>query len=219
VTAECMAPIQGTRARIMRLNECGLPVTGAGSLIVFDGFVQVQVAPQYEDGVVYQKRRADGSFCVNRRGQDEFLRDQVQLEFCAIEPDAVVITTGQTIIASGATGSGFWQLEGKVNARWSLEIWQADDATCTGATVRHAYWLWPNLSAARINDFTVQNDVFAWSVTAFSEKLNTGFGVPGTDLVPSYVANGHRAFNIHRVPLPALTSAGADCGAVSLTLP
>jgi hypothetical protein len=214
-----MSPIQGTRARIMRLDSCGLPVSGSGSLIVMDGFVQVQVAPQFEDGVIYQKRKANGSFCVNRRGNDEFLRDELQFEFCSVNPDAMAITTGQTLISSGTTGTGFWQLEGSVQARWSLEVWQIDDATCTGVTPRFAYWLWPHINAARLNDFTIANDVLSWTITGNTEKLNTGFSVPGTDLVPSYVANGHRAFNIVRIAPPAVTDTGVDCGAQTLTLP
>jgi hypothetical protein len=61
----CAAPIQGTRMRIIKLDTCGVPVTGAGSQIVTDGFVQVAVSQQYEDGTEYQLRNAAGAFCVN----------------------------------------------------------------------------------------------------------------------------------------------------------
>ena len=216
MVARCISPIQGSRARIMRLDECGLPVAGAGSLIVLDGFVSVSPSPQYEDGTTYQKRKADGSYCVNRRAPDQFTRDEVSVEFCSIDPDAVVITTGQTLVSSGATGTGFWIKEGLVSARWSLEVWQADSDTCTGATPQYAYWIWPNLSAARLNDMTIEDDVLEWTLTAFSEKANVGFALAGpTDPIPVPVpANAHRGFNVTTVPPPATTG----CGAASLSL-
>jgi hypothetical protein len=217
MVADCIAPIQGTRARIMRLDSCGAPVTGAGSLIVIDGFVNAAVSPQYEDGTVYQKKKADGSNCVNRRAPDNFLRDQITFEFCSIDPDAVVITTGATLVSSGSTGTGFWVKEGAMTARWSLELWQADSLTCTGASPRFAYWAWPHLAAARLNDMTIEDNTLVWSVTANTEQANLTWNVPGTakpmTLPPPALA--HRGFNINTVPVPAVTG----CGAASLAIP
>jgi hypothetical protein len=216
VVAECIAPIQGTRARIIRLDECGAPVTGVGSLIVFDGFVEVAVSPQYEDGVNYQLRKANGSFCVNRRGNDEFLRDELNIQFCTIDPDAVVITTGQEVIVTGdpATGTGFWVKEGSVDARWGFELWQADSDTCTGDDPRSAYWAWPHLASGRLNDFTVTNDVIEWRITARSEKANTlwGAGPGAVKFINQVPDDAHRGFNITTLPLPDVTG----CGAVTL---
>lgn len=216
MVAKCIAPIQGTTARIMRLDSCGLPVSGAGSLIVIDGFVSVGVSPQYEDGTVYRKRNAAGVNCVNKRGNDQFERDELTIEFCSIDPDAVVITTGQTLAVSGATGTGFWIKEGPVQARWSLEVWQADSETCTGTTPQYGYWLWPHIAAARLNDMTIEDDVLAWTLTGFTEKANVGFALAGAiDPIQLPVpANAHRGFNVTTVPPPAVTG----CGAQTLTL-
>lgn len=217
MTAECISPIQGTRARIIRLDECGVPVTGTGSLMVLDAFVEVQVSPQYTDGTTYELKKANGSFCVNRRGNDQFRRDQLNIRFCAIDPDAVVITTGQTLIVTGSpevTGTGFWVEEGEVSARWGLELWQADSDTCTGDDLRSAYWAWPHLAAGRLADFTIADDVIEWRVIASSEKANTLWGAgPGTiKYINQVPANAHRGFNITSLPLPDITG----CGAVTL---
>lgn len=213
MTATCISPIQGTRARIIRLDDCGAPVTGAGSLSVFDGFVEVQVSPQYTDGTEYQLRKANGVFCVNRRGNDQFNRDEVNIRFCSIDPDVVVITTGQTLVVTGgpATGTGFWVTEGDINARWGLEVWQADSDTCTGATPRSAYWAWPHLAAGRLADFTIADDVIEWRITARSEKANVAWGSgPGAvKYIGPVPANAHRGFNITALPLPSTTGCGA----------
>lgn len=217
MVAQCIAPIQGSLARIMRLDVCGAPVTGTGSLIVIDGFVQVQASPQYQDPTIYQKKTAAGVPCVNRRGPDQFLRDELTIEFCSIDPDAVAITTGQTLVVSGTTGTGFWIKEGLLTARWSLEVWQADSDTCTGASPRYAYWAWPNIAAARLTDMNIQDDVLQWQLVGNTEKANTTWNVPGTakpmPLPPP--ANAHRGFNINTVPPPATTG----CGATTLNIP
>lgn len=217
MSAECISPIYGSLMRVIRLDECGAPVTGTGSLIVTAGFVEVQVSPQYEDGVEFTLRRADGRFCVNRRGNDEFLRDELNIRMCAIDPDLVVITTGQTIVVTGtpATGTGFWITEGSVDARWGLEVWQADSATCTDDDPRTAYWAWPHLASGRLADFTISGEgVMEWRILARSEAANTLWGSgPGEVKFIGPVPEGaHRGFNITRLPLPDETG----CGAVEL---
>jgi len=213
MTAQCISPIQGTRARIVRLDECGAPVTGAGSLVVMDGFVEVQVSPQYSDGTEYQQKRANGTFCVNRRGNDQFNWDELDIQFCAIDPDVAVLTTGQSLVVTGApaTGTGFWLVEGEVNARWSLEVWQADSDTCTGASPRSAYWAWPHLGAGRFSDMTINDGVLEWRITARTQKANTVWGAgPGAvKYISAVPANAHRGFNITNLPLPSVTGCGA----------
>src|SRR5215207_1192106 len=212
MAAETISPIQGTRARIIRLNECGVPVTGTGSL---DVFVEVQVSPQYEDGTTYQVRKANGVFCVNRRGNDQFTRDEVNVRFCAIDPDVVAITAGVELVVTGGpvTGIGFWVKEGDISARWGLEVWQADSDTCTGLQPRVAYWAWPHLAAGRLNEFTVADAAIEWRIVARSEKANTLWGAgPGTvKYINQVPADAHRGFSITRLALPAVTA-----GVVSL---
>ena len=215
--SECISPIQGTRARIIRNDECGVPVAGAGSGIVIDGFVQVGVSPQYEDGTEYVKTQANGVRCVNRRGNDQFQRDEVTIEFCAIDPDAVAITTGQDLVMGEDAGTGFWVREGEVTARWSLEVWQADaEAECgEEGTARYAYWVWPNLSAGRLSDFTVEDDVLEWTIVANSERASVNFALPEPTPIPlPPPANTHRGFNVTTVPPPEVTG----CGAGTLTI-
>lgn len=221
MTAVCISPIQGTRARITRLDLCGAPVLGAGSVLVFDGFVEVLGSPQYEDGTEYKLPNAQGVNCVNQTGDDQFLRDEVDIRFCAINPDAVVITTGQELIVTGApsTGTGFWVKEGLITARWSLEVWAADPATCTGTQARYAYWAWPHLGAGRLSDFAVQNDVIEWRIKAKSRAANLAWGDgpgTGTPYINQVPANAHRGFNIVSLDPPAVTAVGDNCGAATL---
>ena len=218
MTAECISPIQGTRLRLVRSNACGVPVTGAGSQIVTDGFVEVNVSPQYQDGTEYRLAKANGDLCVNADGDDRLLRADLDMRFCMINPDGVVITTGMTLITTGApaTGTGFWAVEGAVTARFSLELWAADPETCTGSQARYAYWAFPHVGSGRLNDFSVKDDVIEWRITAKTKKANTlwGSGPGAVKYINQVPANAHWGFNIVHIDPPAAT--GPDCGAQTL---
>lgn len=218
MTAVCISPIQGTRYRLVRESACGVPVTGAGSQIVSDGFVEILVSPQYEDGTEYRLANARGNFCVNTDGDDRMIRADVDMRFCSINPDEVVITTGVTLVTTGApaTGTGFWATEGLTGARFSLEAWAADPDTCTGLQARYAYWAFPHLSSGRLNDFAVKDDVIEWRVKAKTRKANTLWGSgPGTvKYINQVPATAHWGFNIVSIDPPAAT--GPDCGAQTL---
>jgi hypothetical protein len=218
--ALCAAPIQGTRMRIIRLDSCGAPVTGAGGLIVTDGFVQAEITQQYEDGTEYQLRNAQGAFCVNDTGPDQFRRVDLTIQFCQVDPDIVNLITGATVVVTGApaTGTGFWVTEGNVTQRFSLEIWQnvSGEACGTGSVQRAVYWAFPHLYAGRFNDFTIQDDVLEWSLSAKSRIASPSWGTgPGSapDWISAVPPGAHFGFNIAALPLPATTG----CGAVTLT--
>lgn len=214
----CAAPIQGTRMRIIRLDSCGVPVTGTGGMVVTDGFVQVEASQDYEDGTEYELRNAQGDFCVNEQGADQFRRSNLTIQFCAVDPDIVNLITGATVITTGApvTGTGFWVVEGAVEQRFSLEVWQTiSGQACVGSTLRHVYWAWPNLFGGRFNDFTIEDDVLEWQLSARTAQANSLWGTgpgPAPDWISAVPTGAHYGFNIAALPLPATTG----CGAVTL---
>lgn len=213
----CAAPIQGTRIRIIRLDTCGVPATGAGAQVVTDGFVQVAVSQDYEDGTSYELRNAQGNFCVNEQAPDQFRRSNLDIQLCAVDPDVVNIITGAIVITTGApvTGTGFWVLEGGVNNHFSLEVWQSiAGQQCVGSTARYAYWVWPNLYGGRFNDFTIEDGVLEWTLSAKTAPANSswGTGPSAPDWISAVPTLAHYGFNIAAIPLPSITG----CGAVTL---
>jgi hypothetical protein len=204
--------------RITRLTECGVPVTGAGGLVVTDGFVQVEVSHDYEDGTEYEVRNAAGGYCVNERGPDQYKRSSLTIQFCSIDPDVVNLITGATVITTGApaTGTGFWVTEGTVTQHFSLEVWQnVSGNACSSAIPASAYWAWPNLYAGRFNDFTIEDNALEWSLMATTQRAHASWGAGPTsdDWISAVPVNAHYGFNIVSKALPALTG----CGAVTLT--
>lgn len=162
--SSCATPIKGTHYRVVKLDACGNPVTGTGSLVVVSkGFVQVQMEPQYEDGVEFFERTADGSVCVNQKDDPVLKRFNITVDLCEINSTAMAFLTSQrelTANAAGVTGYGFAFSEGTPSNRYSLEVWQqvAGSGACdpSGAQ-RYIYNAWPNLGATKIGNYTIEN--------------------------------------------------------------
>jgi hypothetical protein len=215
--AQCVSPIQGTMMRIVRLDVCGIPVTGAGNLVVTDGFVQVEVTQQYEDGTEYQQKKANGEYCVNDVGPDQFQRSELSIQFCGVDPDVVNIITGSSLVSDGATGTGFWVTEDPLQSRFSLEVWQGlpPSEACLGGAQRHVYWAWPHLAAGRFNDFTIEDGSLEWTLSARSRPAAPEWGtgpVTGDAWITAVPDRAHFGFNINDLDLPDPTG----CGAVAL---
>src|SRR5205823_2438579 len=99
-----------THLRLVKTDLCGIPVTGASSLvIVTKGFVQVQQDPGYEAGVEFFERNADGQVCMNQKDKPTLKRFKLTVDLCDVSPDAMTFLLDARLIAnSGATtGTGF----------------------------------------------------------------------------------------------------------------
>jgi hypothetical protein len=160
----CATPIKGTHYRVVKLDSCGNPVTGTGSMsVVSKGFVKVSMEPQYEDGEEFFERTADGSVCVNQKDDPVLKRFQLTIDFCEINTTGVAyLATARelTVGAAGVTGSGFAFAEGTSTNRYSLEVWQqvAGSGACdaTGAQ-RYIYNAWPNVGATKLGSYDIEN--------------------------------------------------------------
>lgn len=161
----CATPIKGTHYRVVKLDACGNPVTGTGSMVVVSkGFVQVQMEPQYEDGVEFFERTADGSICVNQKDNPVLKRFNVTVDLCEVNTTAVAFLTGQrelTANQAGVTGYGFAFAEGSPTNRYSLEVWQqvAGSGACDpSGNQRYIYNAWPNLGATKLGNYMIENN-------------------------------------------------------------
>lgn len=190
--ASAATPIKGTHYRIVKLDACGNPVTGTGSLVVVSkGFVQVQMEPQYEDGEEFFERTADGTPCVNQKDDPVLKRMQLQIEFCEINTTGVSYLASArelTANAAGVTGMGFAFSEGSPSNRYSLEVWQrvAGSGACdpSGAQ-RYIYNAWPNVGSSKIGNYNIENGRSTLQVTSETRAASVipgvGWGAgPGT---------------------------------------
>lgn len=166
--------------RIVRVDTCGIPVTGTGSLVVVTkGFVQVQNEPQYEDGEEFFERTADGTPCVNQKDDPVLKRFQLTIDFCEVNTTAFAYIASArelTVNAAGVTGQGFAFAEGQPTNRYSLEVWQkvAGSGACDASgNQRYIYNAWPNLGASKIGSYTIENGRSTFQVMSETQAGST----------------------------------------------
>jgi hypothetical protein len=209
--------------RLVAVDTCGNPVTGASSaVVVSDGFISIAPSPQYEEGEVYQQRNANGAFCINEKGEPELSRVQLAITMCVLDPDGIVLMTGERLLRTGGvTGVGVAGGEGLVTARFSLETWQkvTGRGRCNASgQQQYIYWAWPNVGHAIINDYSIENAPLQFQLTAETESAGLLWG-DGPGSAGPWLPAGetiqqgeHWAYAVTATPPPTAT-----CGAVLLT--
>ncbi|MFH8805234.1 hypothetical protein ACH4F6_37790 [Streptomyces sp. NPDC017936] len=185
--ASAATAIKGTHYRIVKLDACGNPVTGTGSLVVVSkGFVQVTMEPQYEDGEEFFERTADGTPCVNQKDDPVLKRMQLQIQLCEINTSGLSYLASArelTVNGAGVTGTGFAIAEGSPTNRYSLEVWQrvAGSGACDPSGLqRYIYNAWPNVGASKVGTYTIENGRSTLQVTSETQAASmtptTGWG-------------------------------------------
>lgn len=223
--AICAAPIKGTHYRLVKVDACGAPVTGAASLVITSkGFVQVVMDPQYEDGEEFFEKNADGQACVNQKDPPILKRMQLTVDFCEVDPVGTAYALSARLLdtqSNPTTGTGWALQEGSPSNRFSLEVWQrvAGSGTCDPSGLqRYIYHAWPNVGNSQVGSYTVENGRSTLQIIAetAAPSLTWGNGpgsgtswLPGTTVVASL---DHWLWNIttNAPPLEA-------CGPTTLT--
>lgn len=168
--------VQGTVLRVVKLDLCGNPVTGASSAqVVTSGYISVSPEPQYEDGDVFRTKKANGQLCINHVGPNIYANSNLGVVMCVMDPDAQVMMTGARILTTGAPVTGTGAAYGYANpeAHFSLETWSpiTGRGRCdpiTGAQ-RYIYWAWPHVWNGKVNGWTIENGAVQWDMAFMTE--------------------------------------------------
>lgn len=221
MVATCASAIKGRVVRVISLDACGNPVTGASSaVVVSEGFISVKSTPQYEDGTEYTQKNAAGALCVNEMSNSQFKRVELEAVFCVLDPDIATIIGGGRLLESGsATGVGAAFGETVNTNRFSLEVWQnvsGRNACDAAGNPQYVYWTWANAGDGKVGDYTVEDGVSQFKLTAITQAVGplwlTGPGTDGPWLPEALVSGEHYAWAITSTAPPT-----ASCGAVLLS--
>jgi hypothetical protein len=209
---------------MVKVDVCGIPVTGASSLVVATkSFVQVQMAPQYEEGVEFFERTADGTVCVNQKDGPTLKRMELTVDFCSVDPDGIAYMLSARELATTApvSGYGFALSEGTPSNRFSLEVWQevAGSGACDASGAqRYVYNAWPNVGNAQLGNYTIENGRSTLQIKCDTAAASASWGDgPGaTSWLPTGASNNvvgteHWLWNITTTAPPT-----AQCGSIAL---
>lgn len=177
-------PIVGGRTiRGTRLDNCGTPDWGDAASIVTEGFVQVAVTANYEDGEEITITSASGRRCVNRAAEPELTNLSLDIEFCEVDPDFYTLATGFPQILDPATGDtiGFRINRGvrPNDTSLALELWSSAQGSIgcdDSGDVPWVYFLWPYLTGGRVSDFTIENAGVTFTVSGMVTKDGSRWG-------------------------------------------
>lgn len=86
--------VKGFKLRGTRVNNCGLPQSGASSYVVTDGFVSAAISPQYQDADELEQRNAEGRLCVQDRTPPERKFWNLTLTLCQVNTCLISMFTG-----------------------------------------------------------------------------------------------------------------------------
>lgn len=208
----CAEPIEGLVLRIIKLNACGVPLTGAGvsQQIVMDGFTEITPSPQYDTGSRVITRKANGQLCQNFKIADQYTNDELTVNFCVWNPGLIPLTiAGRLLTAtSSPTGTGFargtWS--NITQAHWSLEVWQAPPQACdSSGIVYYPYHAWPHLIDGKIGDFNINLDANILQIKANSADASPLWTAGNSFLGTGQVVLGdHHLYNLEStVPPPS----------------
>lgn len=188
----CATPIKGTHMRIIALDACGVPVTGASGMVgVSSGFVQVEMEPDYEDGEEFFERTASGAPCVNQKDDPTLKRMGLTVQMCEVNVSLIsyIISARELTTGSPTTGTGFAVAEGNPTNRFSLEVWQevAGSGACDASgNQRYIYHAWPNVGATQIGSQTIENGRTTFEFTSETRgAAATWDTLVGADYLPA----------------------------------
>lgn len=222
--AICAAPIKGSHLRIVKVDDCGAPVTGAESLtIVTKGFVQVQMEPDYEDGEEFVERNADGELCVNQKDKPSLKRFALTVDWCEVDPVLAAYVMSARLLdteSPAVTGTGWAMSEGEADNKFSMEVWQrvAGSGACDPSGVqRYIYNAWPHVGNVQVGSYTIENarSTLQFISETFPASVLWDDGPGATSWLPAGETvedTDHWLWNITTEPPPT-----AACGPTTLT--
>lgn len=183
MATRCFSPVFGKRIRVVVLDECGNPpASGAlDSVAVTDGFISVSLSAEVEDGAEIITKKADGSICVNEKLANSFKRFNADIEFCAVDPGLLSVTTNAEVYEGFESDPiGIVIPEGTINKKFALELWTglSGQACEPGVEEASGYLLLPFVNAGTLGDVTVDGEnAVTFSMSGAYTRGGNGWGV------------------------------------------
>lgn len=177
-----LKPFRGRVLRVVRLDACGAALTGAQpgastGTVTSDGFIKIDFTPEYDAGVEYIQKNANGDLCVNEKDADRLKRMGVKISLCAVDPAAIEIMTGNRVITSAGQQIGGAFDETPSDGNFALEVWSslAGAACATSGVPTTFMWLIPWVQNMKVNAISIDNTPITLELEGNS-KANPNYG-------------------------------------------
>lgn len=177
---QCFPLVGGKVMRVTRLDECGIPVYGACSQVVSDGFVSVASTADVTTADVIELKNANGKNCVRMKPADELNGFGLEVTFCKVDPDLFAMITGQATVTNDTGDVVGFRVNTAVDLDsfgWALEVWSnvPSEACDPAGNVAYGYVLYPYIKGAHFGDFTIENNAITFVATGASTHSGGGW--------------------------------------------
>lgn len=175
--------------RVTRVDGCGRPVCGEDNGFVFDCFATLGMSPNVDEGEDIEYRAANGRVCGYKKGCPSFRGFDVELNFFAVSPELIEITTGNPVVF-GYDGKpiGYDDCSVQCSGGFAIELWAevldeaacATDGTGDGAWI---YFLLPWVSNGMLGDLEVGSEAASLTLTG-NTRAGGGWGTGPYNVMP-----------------------------------
>ena len=202
--------IRGPAYRVTCQDECDVPLTTPNRMLAGNGFLEIGLQPDVEDGDEVIVYLADGSICVQDMDDPRIKGWNVTLKTCAVDPlISELLIGGTTLVDAAGMVKGGWfpgiTATGKRNSK-QFEVWarNGDKGACVmpGETPdKYARFTLPRTIAWTLDDgfeFT-RNGHQMLSFKGYAESNPNWLPVLGLD--PAVDENAPAADQVNQPPV------------------
>lgn len=183
MATKCIIPILGKRIRVTELDSCGNPpeAQAPDAYIATDGFINLTLSADVEEGTEILTRKANGALCVNERLASSFKRFNVEIEFCGVNPSLLsLVSNAEGYEDYAGDIAGFTVAEGTIEKFFALELWTglSGQACEPGTEEASGYMVLPFVNGGVLGDITVDGEnAVTFSLTGAYTRGGNAWGV------------------------------------------
>ena len=180
--ALCYGSIKGLVLRATRLNDTGVPQTGATASAITSGFISLNFSANIETGEEFIVKSANGALCVNEKDCDQLKGLDLTVDLCQVDPELFELLGGVRLVDDGKTtptNVGYAMGEDlRCSGGFALEVWTRQSGL--GGLI---YWLFPWVANGIVGgEITIENGPVTFQLTGRT-KGNPNWGNGPHDVV------------------------------------
>lgn len=168
---QCASYVRGRMLRATKLDACGNPIEGAGSVVTSKGFTAIGFTANNDEGEEISVPNANNERIIHVPAKPKFLNYSVEATFIKVDPDLFALFTGQRTVVDDAGDVVGFTVDTEVSPadiNFALEVWAgvpagADCGNSGGA--EYGYFLLPFLQGGTIGDLSIENSEVTFTIT------------------------------------------------------